>query len=98
MYTLRKAHSVSSDISNTLITQNQLSIQPDVSNCSKFIACSYANARPNRVLRNSAMSNVVRQYVEHKKDIARDKFCHDSSHNLIHTNNTNRIFSANNNK
>lgn len=81
MYTLSKAHSISSDTSNKLITQNQLSIQPDTINCSEFNVCSYANTGPNRVLRNSAMSNVVRQYKKHKKDIARDKFCHVSSHN-----------------
>ena len=98
LYTLCKAHSISRDISNTLITQNQLSAQPDISNCSKFIVCSYTNTRPNRVLRNSAMSNVVRQYVKHKKVIACDKFCYDSSHNFIHKNNTNRLFSTYNNK
>ena len=98
LYTLSKSHSVSNDISNTLITRNQLTIQPDVSNCSKFIVCSSTNMRPNRVLRNSAMSNIVRQYVKHKKIAGCDKFCYDSSHNLIHTNNANRLFSTYNNK
>ena len=99
LYTLSKSHSISIDISNTLITRNQLTIQPDISNnCSKFTVCSSTNTRPNRVLRNSAMSNVVRQYVKHKKINDCDKFCYDSSYNLIHTNNTNRLFSAYNNK
>jgi hypothetical protein len=99
LYTLSKSHSVSNDISNTLITRNQLTIQPDISNnCSKFIVCSSTNMRPNRVLRNSAMSNVVRQYVKHKKNEGCEKFCYDSSHNLIHTNNANRLYSTYNNK
>lgn len=99
LYTLSKSHSISIDISNTLITRNQITIQPDISNnCSKFTVCSSTNTRPNRVLRNSAMSNVVRQYVKHKKIKDCDKFCYDSSYNLIHTNNTNRLFSAYNNK
>ncbi len=99
LYTLSKSHSISIDISNTLITRNQLTIQTDISNnCSKFTVCSSTNTRPNRVLRNSAMSNIVRQYVKHKKINGCDKFCYDSSHNLIHTNNTNRLFSAYNNK
>ena len=99
MYTLSKSHSISDDINNTLITRNQLTIQPDISNnCSKFIVCSSTNMRPNRVLRNSAMSNVVRHYVKHKKITGCEKFCYDSSHNLIHTNNTNRLYSTYNNK
>jgi hypothetical protein len=99
LYTLSKSHSISIDISNTLITRNQLTIQTDISNnCSKFTVCSSTNTRPNRVLRNSAMSNIVRQYVKHKKINGCDKFCYDSSYNLIHTNNTNRLFSAYNNK
>lgn len=99
LYTLSKSHSISIDISNTLITRNQLTIPPVISsNCSKFIVCSSTNTRPNRVLRNSAMSNIVRQYVKHKKIGGCDKFCYDSSHNLIHTNNTNRLFSTYNNK
>lgn len=98
LYTFSKAHSISSDISNTLTTRNQLMIQPDISNCNKFIECSSTNTRPNRVLRNSAMSNVVRQYVKHKKVNGCDKFCYDSSHNLVHTNNANRLFSTFNNK
>lgn len=98
LYTLSKSHSISIDISNTLITRNQLTIQPDISNCSKFIVCSSTNTRPNRVLRNSAMSNIVKQFVKHKKMSGCDKFCYDSSHNLIHTNNTNRLFSTYNNK
>ena len=98
LYTLSKTHSISIDISNTLITRNQLTIQTDISNCSKFIVCSSTNTRPNRVLRNSAMSTIVRQYVKNKKIGGCDKFCYDSSHNLIHTNNTNRLFSTYNNK
>lgn len=99
LYTLSKSHSISIDISNTLITRNQITIQPDISNnCSKFTVCSSTNTRPNRVLRNSAMSNVVRPYIKHKKVAGCDKFCYDSSHNLIHTNNANRLFSTYNNK
>ena len=101
LYTLSKSHSISIDISNTLITRNQLTIQPqpDISNnCSKFIVCSSTNTRPNRVLRNTVMSNVVRPYIKHKKISGCDKFCYDSSHNLIHTNNTNRLYSTYNNK
>ena len=99
LYTLSKSHSISNDINNTLITRNQLTIQSDISNnCSKFIVCSSTNTRPNRVLRNSVMSNVVRPYIKHKKISGCDKFCYDSSHNLIHTNNANRLFSTYNNK
>jgi hypothetical protein len=98
LYTLSKSHSISNDTSNTLLTRNQITIQPDISNCSKFIVCSSTNTRPNRVLGNSSMSNVVRQYVKHKKINGCDKFCYDSTDNLIRTNNTNRLFSAYNNR
>lgn len=97
LYTLSKAHSIASDISNSLITRNQLSTYQS-NNCYKFTVCSSTNTRPNRIQSDKVMSNVVRQYVKHKKINNCAKFCYDSSHNLIHTNNTNRLFSTFNNK
>lgn len=98
-YTLSKSHSVAIDISNSLITRNQLTVQPNTRNeCNKFLVCSSTNTRPNRLLNTISTCCIVRQYVKHKKVYGCEKFCYDSSHNLIHTNNTNRLFSTYNNK
>ena len=98
-YTLSKSHSIARDVSNSLITPNQLIIQPNVTNdCSNFLMCSSTNMRPNRVLNTTSTCSVVRHYVKNKKNHGCNKFCYDSSHNLLHTNNTNRLFSAYNNK
>lgn len=96
-YTLSKSHSIALDISNSLITRNQLTLQHNiVDNCSKFLVCSTTNMRPNRLLNTTSSCSIVRQYIKHKKILGCEKFCYDSSHNLIHTNN--RSFSTYNNK
>jgi hypothetical protein len=97
LYTLSKAHSIASDISNSLITRNQLTTYQS-NKCTKFIICSSTNTRPNRIQSNKTMSNIVRPYIKHEKINGSNKFCYDSSHNLMHTNNANRLFSTYNNK
>ena len=97
-YTLSKAHSIERDISNTIITFSQL-IPPKIENkCEKFITCSNTNLRPNRVTSERRMVNDYKPFVKHRKLGIYNKFCYDSSYNLINTNNTNRLFSAYSNK
>ena len=80
LYTLSKAHSIASDISNSLITRNQLTTYQS-NKCSKFIVCSSTNTRQNRIQSDKAMTNILRHYIKHKKINRCEKFCYDTSIN-----------------
>ena len=98
-YTLSKAHSIERDVSNTIVSHNQLTLLPKVeTECDKFITCSNTNLRPNRMTFERRMVNDYRPFIKHRKLGIYNKFCYDSSYNLIHTNNSNRLFSAYSNK
>lgn len=98
-YTLSKAHSIERDISNTIITYSQLALLPKVdTECDKFITCSNTNLRPNRMTFERRMVNDYKPFRKHRKLGIYNKFCYDSSYNLIHKNNSNRFISAYSNK
>jgi hypothetical protein len=97
-YTLSKAHSIELDISNTILTYSQLTPAKAESKCEKFITCSNTNLRPNRMTFVRRMVNDYKPFVKQQKLGIYNKYCYDSSHNLINTNNTNRLFSAYGNK
>lgn len=97
-YTQSKAHSIEVDISNTIITYSQLTPAKVASKCEKFITCFNTNLRPNRVTFERRMVNNYKPFVKNQKLGIHNKYCYDSSYNLIHTNNTNRLFSAYGNK
>lgn len=98
LYTLSRAHSISSNITNSLITRNQLTTTDASNNCSNFLVCTNTNSRPNRILHEQTMYSDTRRFVKNQKNKKCDKFCYDSSYNLLHTNNTNRLYSSYNNK
>ena len=97
-YTSSKAYSIERDISNTIITYSQLIPLKLENKCAKFITCSNTNLRPNRMTFERRMINNYKPFVKHQKLGIYNKFCYDSSYNLINTNNTNRLFSAYSNK
>ena len=97
-YTLSKAHSIERDISNTIMTYSQLTLPKVETECDKFITCSNTNLRPNRMTFERRMVNDYKPFAKHRKLGIYNKFCYDSSYNLIHKNNSNRLFSAYSNK
>jgi hypothetical protein len=72
-YTISKGHSISKDVSNSLITPSQLSKPQNTNNCAKFVVCSNTNNRPNRVIHDLPLYSCVKKYVKHKKNVGCDK-------------------------
>ena len=97
-YTLNRGHSIASDISNTVLNYSQLIPAKVPSDCQKFITCSNTNSRPNRIMYERRMVNGNRKNHLDQKLRMFNKYCYDSSYNLIYTNNKNRLFSAYSNK
>lgn len=71
LYTVSKSNSISSSITNSLITPSQLfqNLELNLSDdCGKFIVCMDTNNRPNRVI-HSSLCSAIKKYEKQKKTV-----------------------------
>ena len=70
IYTKSKSHSISINITNSLITPRQLFQEPVLNTqCSEFLTCIGTNERPNRIPHILPLYSSVRSYVKNKKQV-----------------------------